>query len=278
MHKWRYPFQKASNVTNKQHKKLWTDCYFLLLEALADASTHELQLDLSKIRPFQLFLDSLLLLNLDQQQEVLIEELFEDVCNVFTVCIEFSKCFSGVPRNTEATTDTNVNKTERDEFSPENDITAVSTVHDEAYNSSNSSSGSNNVDSSSGGRSSSSNTAAATAAIKTTIAPKKVPRTNGPNGPSPDGNSGDTSSSSSSNDSNSSNNKDNDSKTNNTSIINDKESSDIKPTSIISSVIINEMYDNNITNNTTNRLTASTGKNDINRTTDSAGNPDNILL
>jgi hypothetical protein len=150
MHKWRYPFQKASNVINKQHKKLWTDCYFLLLEAVADASAHELQLVLSKIRPFQLFLDSLLLLNIDQQQEVLTEELFEDVCNIFTVCIEFSKSFSGVSRNINPTIDHDANTAENeikgDEFCPENDVTAVS--HDEASNSNNSGSSSgNNVNS-----------------------------------------------------------------------------------------------------------------------------------
>lgn len=152
MHKWRYPFQssKTSNVINKQHKKLWTDCYFLLLEALADASAHELQLDLTRIQPFQLFLDSLLILNVDQQQVVLTEELFEDVCNIFTVCLEFSKCFSDVKRNINIIPDKldDANEIEN-ECEIENDITSVSTDHDEAIASTNNNSTPGNNSSSS---------------------------------------------------------------------------------------------------------------------------------
>lgn len=61
---------------------------------LATAGAHDFQLDLTKFSRFQLFLEALLGLTAEQQQEIIIEEFFEDILSVFTTCIEFTKIFS----------------------------------------------------------------------------------------------------------------------------------------------------------------------------------------
>lgn len=61
---------------------------------LATAPSHDFQLDVTKFKGFQLFLEALLGLNAEQQQEIIVEEFYEDTILVFTTCIEFTKVFS----------------------------------------------------------------------------------------------------------------------------------------------------------------------------------------
>jgi hypothetical protein len=68
--------------------------YLKIADVLATAPAHDFQLDLSKFKGFQLFLEALLGLNAEQQQEIIVEEFYEDTIIVFTTCIEFTKVFS----------------------------------------------------------------------------------------------------------------------------------------------------------------------------------------
>jgi hypothetical protein len=65
-----------------------------IADVLATAPAHDFQLDVTKFKGFQLFLEALLGLNAEQQQEIIVEEFYEDTVLVFTTCIEFTKVFS----------------------------------------------------------------------------------------------------------------------------------------------------------------------------------------
>ena len=47
-----------------------------------------------KINKFQIFLEAIQALTSEQQQSAIIEEFFDDILTVFTVCMEFVKIFS----------------------------------------------------------------------------------------------------------------------------------------------------------------------------------------
>lgn len=63
-------------------------------DVLATSSAHDIQLDVTKFKAFQLFIESFLHLTPDQQCELIIEEFYEDIITVLTTCTEFTKKFT----------------------------------------------------------------------------------------------------------------------------------------------------------------------------------------
>ena len=63
-------------------------------DVLATGSAYDIQLDVTKLKAFQLFIEALLHLTSEQQCELIIEEFYEDLLTVFTTCVEFTKKFT----------------------------------------------------------------------------------------------------------------------------------------------------------------------------------------
>lgn len=61
---------------------------------LATSTAHDFQLNETKLKGLQLFLEAVLSLSSTQQQQVIVEEFSEDALLVFTTCVEFTKTFS----------------------------------------------------------------------------------------------------------------------------------------------------------------------------------------
>ena len=61
---------------------------------VAASSRHDFAVETSKLNKFQAFLEAVLLLPAEQQQEAIREEFSDDILIVFTLCVEFLKSFS----------------------------------------------------------------------------------------------------------------------------------------------------------------------------------------
>lgn len=99
-----------------------------IADVLATAPAHDFQLDLTKFKGFQLFLEALLGLSAEQQQEIIVEEFFEDTILVFTTCIEFTKVFSCLAYGDAIKDKRRKAKSDSIDFHSDEDVTVSSAV------------------------------------------------------------------------------------------------------------------------------------------------------